>query len=379
MKSIAPAVRCTVALIMLGHSVFGQVFFDTTFLVENLAVHFDSNEALIKEGDSLELVALLNKAENYDSSFIFLRAHTDSDGGDSFNRTLSQSRAKAVYNILSSHEYDTANIQAQSFGETQPKLPNNSAVGKAANRRVMVELFAKQRMTWIRGKVMNDTIGQEGIEVFLYSKDWIDSAVTTAEGEYELSAPIKEEAIIEIRSDEHLPQFLSIEVKPTITKKPFNITLQPIEIGSNFRLLNLNFYGNRSLPLPGSRKTLAVVGQFLSRYEHICVEIQGHINHPGQPDVDRESKSYFLSVARARVVYDYLRMFHMIATDRMYYQGYGDWSMLFPEATSAREQRLNRRVEIHLCSCEDAKSLSNSKGSDIFKFYTLLGEENIFR
>jgi outer membrane protein OmpA-like peptidoglycan-associated protein len=262
-----------------------------------------------------------------------------------------------VKNFLVSAGYDSTLIKTELFGESQPDESNHSEKGKAANRRVEVELHARQRMTWLFGNVVDDSSDLAvSAEVLLYARNFSDSIWSDSLGHYKLKAPIKEEVVIEVRSSSYLPQFLSVAITPLVTKQPLNIRTSRVKVGGNFKLLNLLFFGNQSRPLPGSRRALKVVGTFLTDNPGVCVEIQGHINHPDRGAVAAESYEFFLSVARARVVFDYLQMFNDISSDRMYYRGYGDWKMLFPHATSEREQRLNRRVEIHICTCDQSKN-----------------------
>jgi outer membrane protein OmpA-like peptidoglycan-associated protein len=63
--------------------------------------------------------------------------HTDSDGEDAANIKLSEERAQTVKNILIT-QYNIAEdkLTTEGRGETQPLAGNNSAEGKAQNRRV---------------------------------------------------------------------------------------------------------------------------------------------------------------------------------------------------------------------------------------------------
>ncbi|MBK8504248.1 MAG: OmpA family protein [Saprospiraceae bacterium] len=365
--------------LFLGINAHAQSFFDTSYLVISTQLHFESDEWQISDRDTADLSLMVHKSGELDSGFIWIKAHTDSDGGQEFNMKLSEQRAESVKQFLMLEGYDSSLFRVEFFGETRPDTSNNSDVGKAANRRVEVELYARQRMTWLFGQVVNDsTEAPVSTEVLLYAKNFSDSTWSDSLGYYRLPAPIKEEVVIEVRAKEYLPQFLSVAITPLITKKALNIRTSKIKIGGNFKLLNLLFFGNQSRPLPVSRRSLKVVGRFLIDNPGVCVEIQGHINHPDRGAVTAESSDFFLSVARARVVYDYLQMFNDISSDRMYYRGYGDWEMLFPHSTTEREQRLNRRVEIHICTCEQSKNSPNSEGSDKYQFYKLQGKENLF-
>ena len=66
-------------------------------------------------------------------------------------------------------------------------------------------------------------------------------------------------------------------------------------------------------------------------------------------------KSFQLSMDRARMVYDYLRS-QGIPEHRLTYNGYGNWEMRFPHATTQQQQALNRRVEIRVLSTGDVIS-----------------------
>jgi OmpA-OmpF porin, OOP family len=63
--------------------------------------------------------------------------HTDSDGDDKKNLELSKKRAEAVKASLSKDfGIDESRMQTDGKGESQPVDKNDSALGKANNRRV---------------------------------------------------------------------------------------------------------------------------------------------------------------------------------------------------------------------------------------------------
>lgn len=63
--------------------------------------------------------------------------HTDSDGEDKANLTLSQNRALAVKNMLSSEfKIEGSRMQTDGKGESEPSDSNKTSIGKANNRRV---------------------------------------------------------------------------------------------------------------------------------------------------------------------------------------------------------------------------------------------------
>ena len=62
--------------------------------------------------------------------------HTDNDGRASDNRRLSLARAASVVARLIDVGIDDDRLIAAGFGETEPAVPNDSAVNKALNRRI---------------------------------------------------------------------------------------------------------------------------------------------------------------------------------------------------------------------------------------------------
>ena len=63
--------------------------------------------------------------------------HTDSDGDDAANIKLSEDRAESIKDILvTQFKIDESKLTTEGRGETQPLANNNTAEGKAQNRRV---------------------------------------------------------------------------------------------------------------------------------------------------------------------------------------------------------------------------------------------------
>ncbi|BAV64867.1 OmpA family protein [Sphingobium cloacae] len=76
----------------------------------------------------------------YPKTYIDIYGHTDSDGSDAYNQSLSERRAQSVANYLTSHGVQSARIATRGFGETQPIASNTTEEGKAANRRVEIKV-----------------------------------------------------------------------------------------------------------------------------------------------------------------------------------------------------------------------------------------------
>ena len=66
---------------------------------------------------------------------VSIQGHTDDIGDDAKNMELSERRAKGVKDYLVSLGISTSRLKSQGFGETQPRVPNDSAINRAQNRR----------------------------------------------------------------------------------------------------------------------------------------------------------------------------------------------------------------------------------------------------
>lgn len=100
-------------------------------------IYFDTGKATITR-DSLET---LTKAAEYikkapAGTRIEVSGHTDSDGDDAANMTLSQQRADAVVSKLQELGVAAGTLAGKGYGETQPVGDNATDAGKALNRRI---------------------------------------------------------------------------------------------------------------------------------------------------------------------------------------------------------------------------------------------------
>ena len=72
---------------------------------------------------------------------IQINGHTDNVGSDADNLTLSDNRAKAVYDYLVDNSINASRLSYKGFGETQPIDSNDTAEGRQNNRRTTFVIF----------------------------------------------------------------------------------------------------------------------------------------------------------------------------------------------------------------------------------------------
>ena len=70
-----------------------------------------------------------------------IAGHTDAQGSEGGNLSLSQARAEAVVIALQGRGVDVANMKAQGYGEAAPIADNGSDTGREANRRIEFTLL----------------------------------------------------------------------------------------------------------------------------------------------------------------------------------------------------------------------------------------------
>lgn len=85
-----------------------------------------------------DLYAIARNLQQYPNSTVQVIGHTDNTGSASYNLGLSQRRAQAVANILAAGGVSAARLSPIGRGLTQPVASNNTAQGRAANRRVQI-------------------------------------------------------------------------------------------------------------------------------------------------------------------------------------------------------------------------------------------------
>jgi outer membrane protein OmpA-like peptidoglycan-associated protein len=78
--------------------------------------------------------------KTYPDSLIDVYGHTDSTGSDTYNQALSERRARAVGDYLGMRGVSSARIRTQGFGEQYPVATNDTAEGRALNRRVEIKI-----------------------------------------------------------------------------------------------------------------------------------------------------------------------------------------------------------------------------------------------
>jgi outer membrane protein OmpA-like peptidoglycan-associated protein len=106
----------------------------------SIEVYFHSNGDTILE-DANWRAALLVFVEQARGKKVTVRGHTDSSGRAAKNNALGLRRAKALRETLIAAGVSAADISVESLSAIQPKSDNDSASGKALNRRAQATII----------------------------------------------------------------------------------------------------------------------------------------------------------------------------------------------------------------------------------------------
>ena len=115
-----------------------------TGIIELKNIFFDVNKADLKAESKAELQKIIAFLKANPTLKVEFSGHTDNSGDKVFNKTLSNNRAKAIYDyVIEKGPILAANLSYKGYGDTKPKAPNDSPENKAKNRRTELKVLAK--------------------------------------------------------------------------------------------------------------------------------------------------------------------------------------------------------------------------------------------
>ena len=110
---------------------------DETGKIITHGILFDSGSDVIKAESFRTLKNIGRLLEDDPELRLSIEGHTDADGTDEYNQTLSQKRAESVRNyLISTYSIAAGRLEAKGWGEAKPIDTNDTSEGKANNRRV---------------------------------------------------------------------------------------------------------------------------------------------------------------------------------------------------------------------------------------------------
>ena len=105
-----------------------------TYVLQYIYFDFDKSHLLPESADELDHLSAYMKA--HPDYHIVITGHTDNYGSETYNRNLSNNRAKAVANYLIEKDIGKQRITYSGIGSSEPIADNSTAEGRSLNRRV---------------------------------------------------------------------------------------------------------------------------------------------------------------------------------------------------------------------------------------------------
>lgn len=99
-------------------------------------IFFDLDKASLKPKSVEQLMHMVTLMQTYPDLYLEVQGHTDSQGSDEYNMTLSDKRAGTVCTFLELFGIDPGRLVPKGYGETMPVASNDTKEGRAKNRRV---------------------------------------------------------------------------------------------------------------------------------------------------------------------------------------------------------------------------------------------------
>jgi outer membrane protein OmpA-like peptidoglycan-associated protein len=237
----------------------------------------------------------LKKALDADTNLVIeVGGYTDNSGSYSKNVTISQQRARFVYDHLIESGYSTDRISYKGYGPAKPIYSNRYKSTREGNRRIEI-------------KILNKTVhtGNKLVDESVYDQN--------------------------VKNEEELRQsFLS-----------YFFNHQEENLGSVFIVDSLEF-ASGSFELPQGGKGIELLDQlilYVQKKKGLTIRVNGYTDSSGI-----EEKNVTISENRAKAVYDYL-IAHGLTTEQLSYHGHGSENPIAPNRYKWGRD-INRRIEI---------------------------------
>lgn len=131
--------------------------------LDSLAL-FDVGKSELKPGSTKVLVNALVNIKARPGWLIMVAGHTDDTGDNIANQQLSLKRADAVRDwMLQTSDVSATCFAVQGYGESRPIKNNDTAQGRAANRRVEISLVPQADACQAKGESRTSSAKDEGL------------------------------------------------------------------------------------------------------------------------------------------------------------------------------------------------------------------------
>lgn len=284
-------------------------------------------------------------------SELLIEGHTCDIATEQYNQLLSERRAESVKEFLVSAGLDTVEIETAGYGESRPRLPNDSEANRSKNRRVEITFLTREGREIERSMAESDA-GSRSVEFsFVHPEDrqvyeravqaYETAAVRVVDADEEMNRAIEiyngSDRAIDMGQGQY---FLEIygeefeEVRPVAVPAPqLQRNTISLESGVTFELDKWEVRAEAS-------ETLQSIVGLINEHDLFSeILIVGHTC-----DIATDEYNQLLSERRAQSVKEFL-IEAGLAVDNIRTEGHGELEPVVPN-TSEENRSRNRRVDI---------------------------------
>lgn len=113
---------------------------DTQKINATIDILFDTDKSDIRSSEQPKLDDLANVFSKYPENIVMIEGHTDNVGSETYNQNLSDLRAGSVAQYLRMKNLGISSLSSNGYGESRPVASNDTADGRAKNRRVEIHI-----------------------------------------------------------------------------------------------------------------------------------------------------------------------------------------------------------------------------------------------
>jgi OOP family OmpA-OmpF porin len=105
-------------------------------VIQSGQILFESASADLDDASSTTLAKVAAAVKSCPDVIVTIEGHTDYEGTQRNNQTLSLQRAQSVLDYLVKAGVNAEQLEPAGYGKTRPIAPNNSTESRAKNRRI---------------------------------------------------------------------------------------------------------------------------------------------------------------------------------------------------------------------------------------------------